>query len=374
MAPPSREPASSGGSSSDLTLMDPDPISETTPLLNGNKSNDAEDGPPPPPGKPLPRMQVFLLCYAKAMEPIAFFAIFPFIAQMVKRNGNLPDSDVGFYSGIIESLFSATQMFVLYFWGYLADTVGRKPVLLWSTGGMAAATFFFTVSTSIWQMMMWRCVAGMFSGSGLVIRTMLSDHTTAETQATAFSWFAFSNNVGIFLGPIIGGALADPVRQFPGLFGGIKLLEDYPYLLAGVTITTCSLSSIILAALFLEETLEPKSDTTTAGVAAPARQRLSTFELLKAPGVANVIWVYTHVMFLAFAFTAILPVLLFTPVDLGGLGFPPFRISVWMAIQGLSQATWLIVAFPSCSAASAQRARCLPASSSTHSSSRASSP
>ncbi|KAK1249737.1 hypothetical protein MKX08_009740 [Trichoderma sp. CBMAI-0020] len=344
---PSRDPISSA-SSSDLTLMDPEPISETTPLFTGSKSTDAEDGrPAPPPGKPLPKMQVFLLCFAKAMEPIAFFAIFPFIAQMVQRNGNLPESDVGFYSGLIESLFSATQMVVLYFWGYLADTVGRKPVLLWSLVGMAVATFFFTVSTSIWQMIVFRCVAGVFSGSGLVIRTMLSDHTTAETQAVAFSWFAFANNVGIFLGPIIGGALADPAEQFPGVFGGIKLLEDYPYILAGVAITACSVVSIVLSVLYLEETLEPESSTTTAGVSAPARpHRLSTMELLKAPGVGIVIWVYTHVMFLAFAFTAILPVLLFTPIDLGGVEFSPFRISVWMAIQGASQATWLIVAFP----------------------------
>ncbi|KAL6909134.1 major facilitator superfamily domain-containing protein [Trichoderma evansii] len=347
MAPPAPDPISSA-SSSDLTLMDPEPMaSETTPLI-GNKSNDVEDDAArPTPGKPLPKMQVFLLCLAKAIEPIAFFAIFPFIARMVERNGNLPKSDVGFYSGLIESLFSLTQMFVLYFWGYLADTVGRKPVLLWSLVGMAVATFFFTVSTSILQMIVFRCIAGVFSGSGLVIRTMLSDHTTAETQAVAFSWFAFANNVGIFLGPMIGGLLADPTEQFPGLFGGIKLLEDYPYILAGVAITACSVVSIVLSISFLEETLEPESTTTTAGVSAPARpQRLSTFELLKAPGVAIVIWVYTHVMFLAFAFTAILPVLLYTPIELGGVDFSPFRISVWMTVQGASQATWLVVAFP----------------------------
>ncbi|KAM0259838.1 hypothetical protein ACHAQJ_003082 [Trichoderma viride] len=349
MAPsPPPDPISS--SSSDLTLIDPEPMtaSETTPLITSKTTeNEVEDGAAhAPPGKPLPKMQVFLLCFAKAMEPIAFFAIFPFIAQMVQRNGNLPDSDVGFYSGLIESLFSATQMVVLYFWGYLADTVGRKPVLLWSLIGMAVATFFFTVSTTIWQMIMFRCIAGVFSGSGLVIRTMLSDHTTSETQAVAFSWFAFANNVGIFLGPIIGGTLADPTEQFPGLFGGIPLLEQYPYILAGAAITFFSVISIVLSMLYLEETLEPETLTTTTGTPSARPHRLSTLELLKAPGVAIVIWVYTHVMFLAFAFTAILPVVLFTPIDLGGVQFSPFRISVWMAIQGASQATWLIVAFP----------------------------
>lgn len=33
---------------------------------------------------------------------------------------------------------------------------------------------------------------------------MLSEHSTYKTQARAFSWFAFSGNMGIFLGPVIG--------------------------------------------------------------------------------------------------------------------------------------------------------------------------
>ncbi|OTA07456.1 MSF permease [Trichoderma parareesei] len=372
MAPPLPESISCSSSSDDLTLLDPEPMpTETSLLLPGKTAHDVENAASKQhhhhhAGKPLPGMQVFLLCFAKAMEPIAFFAIFPFIAQMVQRNGNLPTSDVGFYSGLIESLFSATQMVVLYFWGHLADTIGRKPVLLWTLIGMAVATFFFTVATTIWQMILFRCLAGVFSGSGLVIRTMLSDHTTSETQAVAFSWFAFANNVGIFLGPIIGGALADPAEQFPGVFGGIQLFEDYPYLLAGVAITIINIVSIALSALYLEETLEPEDShhpttpggggassasattTTTATATTPPSRphRLSTRELLKAPGVGIVIWVYTHVMFLAFAFTAILPVYLFTPVRLGGVGFSPFQNSLWMAVQGASQATWLIVAFP----------------------------
>lgn len=33
---------------------------------------------------------------------------------------------------------------------------------------------------------------------------MLSEHSTKKTQARAFSFFAFSGNLGIFLGPLIG--------------------------------------------------------------------------------------------------------------------------------------------------------------------------
>jgi len=66
---------------------------------------------------PLPRTQIFLLCFTRVVEPIAFFSIFPYINQMIEQTGGIKKKDVGFYSGLIESLFSATQMCVMIFWG-----------------------------------------------------------------------------------------------------------------------------------------------------------------------------------------------------------------------------------------------------------------
>jgi MFS-type transporter involved in bile tolerance (Atg22 family) len=36
------------------------------------------------------------------------------------------------------------------------------------------------------------------------VRAMITENSTPRTQARAFSFFAFSGNVGIFLGPLIG--------------------------------------------------------------------------------------------------------------------------------------------------------------------------
>lgn len=73
---------------------------------------------------------------------------------------------------------------------------------------------------------------------------------------------------------------------------------------------------------------------------------MSTLELLQAPGVPITLYIYAHVMILAFSYTAICPVLLFTPVHLGGFGLTPLQISMFMAVTGLSQALWLLIAFP----------------------------
>jgi MFS family permease len=314
-----------------------------------NASTAKPDGQPTGADKPLPRGQIMLLCYVRMMEPIAFFSIFPFIAQMVQRNGNLPVSDVGFYSGMIESIFSATQTVVLIFWGRLADKVGRKPVLIYSLCGMVIAPALFGMARTIGEMVLFRCLAGVFSGSGLIIRTMIGDHSTPKTQAVAFSWFAFAGNVGILVGQIIGGPLADPASQYPGLFGGIEFFENYPYALPGFVVGAISITGVVLSMLFLEETLHKDQ------VAAPASSgssedhhapKMTIWQLVKAPGVGAVLWIYCHVMFLAFAFTAILPVALYTPIGIGGMGCSSMQMSIYMAAQGISQALWLLLAFP----------------------------
>jgi hypothetical protein len=64
--------------------------------------------------KPLPKLQIFLLCYARMIEPIAFFGIFPFISKMIFETGNLEEADVGFYAGLIvrplPTLFSSASL------------------------------------------------------------------------------------------------------------------------------------------------------------------------------------------------------------------------------------------------------------------------
>lgn len=328
---------------------------EDTPLLHDEAASFRQHADPAVPvghglsyaERPLPKGQIFLLCFARMMEPIAFFSIFPFIAQMVQKNGRLPESDVGFYSGLIESLFSATQMVVLIFWGRLADQVGRKPVLLCSLVGLAIGPLLFCLATTIPEMIFFRCLAGMFSGSDLIIRTMIAENITPKTQAKAFGWFSIAGNLGMFLGPVVGGALASPTTQYPGLFGGLEFFEQHPYALPGFATGVTSLACALTVALFLKETLLDEEALQNDG---PSGQQpasgLSVAEIVKAPGVMVVILLYGHVMLLAYAFTAIFPVLLYTPVDLGGFGFGPFLISLIMATEAASQALWLLFAFP----------------------------
>jgi len=298
--------------------------------------------------KPLPVWQIAALCYARWVEPVAFFSIIPYINQMAQENGNLDDADVGFYSGLIESVFSLTQMFVMLLWGRAADRFGRKPVLVLSLVGVSGATALFGMARGIGQMMLYRSLAGVFAGTIVTIRTMISEHSTSKTQARAFSWFAFTGNMGILFGPLIGGALVNPATQYPRLFGNVAFFHDHPYALPSLVVGAIGLSAVAVTALCVEETLPKhrRSGNNSEGAAGPKPGEHTTRTLLDCPGVPIVLYTYGHIMLLAYAYTAVVPVFWFTKVALGGLGLTPLEISLLMGVNGLAQSIWILLIFP----------------------------
>ena len=111
---------------------------------------------------------------------------------MVERVGGEATENVGYWVGTIESSFSLVQMLFTIFYGRIADRLGRKPVMVFSLGGIGLASALFGMSTTLWQMLTFRCLAGLFSGSSVTIRSMLSENCTKKTQAKAFGWFMFA--------------------------------------------------------------------------------------------------------------------------------------------------------------------------------------
>lgn len=339
---------------------------EATPLLAGSRAttivNDTSDGEDPEDfsganriaqngtesADEIPKTQVLLLCFVRLFEPIAFFAIFPFVNQMIFDTGEVPESDVGFYSGLIESIFSLTQVIVMIPWGRLADhpRVGRKPVLVVSTVGIAICTALFGVSTTIWQMFLFRCSAGVFAGSLVTIRTMLAENSTKQTQAKIFGWFAVAGNLGIFIGPLIGGALSDPAHQYKRVFGHVGFFKQYPYALATLFCGVVGLIMAVTVLLFVKETLKVKSSPADGHNDTDDNRGMSLRDIVKSPGVAMVLFLQLHIMLLAFSYTAVMPVFFFTRIPLGGFGLTPARISILMGVGGLAQAIWMLLVFP----------------------------
>jgi hypothetical protein len=113
--------AKSRNETTPLLHVEPAPIDESTDPSFANGSAPENEVQDVELDIPLPRAQIFLLCYTAVIEPIAFFGIFPYINFMIEKVGGVEKADVGFYSGLIESLFSATQMCVMLLWGKVCN-------------------------------------------------------------------------------------------------------------------------------------------------------------------------------------------------------------------------------------------------------------
>lgn len=98
---------------------------ERTPLIKTTQNPQSN------PITPLPKVQLFIICLIRIVEPICFYVIFPFINQMLLEVGAAEtEEEVGYAAGIVESLFSITQLMTVFHWGTLSDRIGRKPVLI----------------------------------------------------------------------------------------------------------------------------------------------------------------------------------------------------------------------------------------------------
>ncbi|KAH8919797.1 MFS general substrate transporter [Atractiella rhizophila] len=289
--------------------------------------------------KPLPKVQIGLLAACRFIESVMFFVIFPFISEMIVRVGGIEEVKVGFWAGLIESLFSLTQVFVMIPWGLLSDRIGRKPVLVISMLGLSTAQLFFGLANDLKSMIIFRCLAGVFAGTAVTVRTMVSENSTQKTQARTFSLWAFAGNIGITLGPLIGGPLADAATNFGGIFERISIIRDHPYALPCFVAGGLGYVATLTSLLFLKETLP-------ANKGEKKEKPPGILTLLKAPGVAHVVGLQFNILIVGFGFTAIAPVFWFIPVPLGGFGFSPAQISLLLSLTGICQALWLLLFFP----------------------------
>ena len=68
-------------------------------------------------------------------------------------------------------------------------------------------------------------------------------------------------NIGIIVGPILGGVLSDPAGSYPSLFGGVPFFENFPYATPNIVSSIFLFVAAVAVWLGLEETLDAIRET-----------------------------------------------------------------------------------------------------------------
>ena len=75
---------------------------------------------------------------------------------------------------------------------YLADQIGRKPVILGGITGLAISLASFGMSKSLAAMVLSRCMGGALGGVWACSNIMVGETTDRSNQAIAFQWLDVS--------------------------------------------------------------------------------------------------------------------------------------------------------------------------------------
>ncbi|KAG9015942.1 hypothetical protein FRB90_004118 [Tulasnella sp. 427] len=305
-------------------------------------NEDAEAQPllPKKPVTPLPKGQLAVVLFARLAEPIAYTQIFPYINAMVEELHIAPPKQVGFYSGLIDSLFALTQLCTIVHWGALSDRIGRKPVILIGLSGVTVATLCFGLSNTLWQLLLSRALIGALCGNVAVIQSVISDITDETNQNKAFPLPALIWYMGAMIGPLIGGLLSHPAERYPSLFGNITLLKKR------------SLPRIKRAKRMESSSTTEVSSSSSVGSnddpAKPTSMQESDrkFGLLANPTVRRVVCAGFIMEFLMIGFDTVFVLWSYTPLALGGLERKPAEIGLVLSLVGTFGIACTTVVFP----------------------------
>lgn len=207
---------------------------------------------------PLPTRQFAILAVISLSEQTALNSISPYLPQMTSSFAEVDPSQVGFYVGIIASAFALAQFSTNFFWGWLSDRIGRKPVILTGTVLTSACFLAFGFCKTLGQAVAVQLLMGLVNGNQRVVSTCLGEITDRSNQSRAFVYLPVVYGLGGITGPILGGLLVSK--------GGLSPDKDpYPYLLPNLVAAAVLLVDLILTMAFLEESLEEGRDLPPLG-------------------------------------------------------------------------------------------------------------
>ncbi|MFZ4600953.1 MAG: TCR/Tet family MFS transporter [Caulobacterales bacterium] len=162
---------------------------------------------------PPPRKAAFAFVFVTVLlDTMALGIVVPVLPTIVL---GFVDNDTAQAAHVVGALgaFWATMQFVsMPFLGALSDQFGRRPVILISNFGMAAAYLIVATAPSLIWIFASRILSGIAAASVSTANAYIADVTPPDQRAARFGVLGAAFGAGFVLGPAIGGLLgaADP--------------------------------------------------------------------------------------------------------------------------------------------------------------------
>ncbi|TVT99581.1 hypothetical protein EJB05_55009, partial [Eragrostis curvula] len=293
--------------------------------------------------KRIPYKELFFVAITSIATALPISALFPFLYFMIEDlQVAKKEEDIGLYAGFLGASYFVGRFFASFFWGVVADRIGRKPIIIFSVISVIIFNTLFGLSVKYWMAITTRLILGALNGMLAPIKAYSIEVCIPEHQALGLSIVSTGWGIGLVLGPSIGGYFARPSLQYPHIFSEKSVFGRFPYLLPCLCISIFSIV-VLVTCIWLPETLHKHRNSIDNEVEMSSESRTTprtedvhpNKSLYKNWPLISSIISYSIFTFHDTAYSEIFSLWVVSDKKYGGLSFSSKEVGQVLAVSGV---------------------------------------
>lgn len=154
------------------------------------------------------------------IDAIGFGIVLPVLPKLIVDLTQLDLTHATRIGGYLAAAYALAQFFAGPILGNLGDSIGRRPVLLFSTIAFAIDYALCAAAPTLAWLFLGRVIAGIAGATFGPANAVLADVTPPEKRGATFGLMGAAFGIGFILGPVIGGLIAKLDPRTPFLVAG----------------------------------------------------------------------------------------------------------------------------------------------------------
>jgi DHA1 family multidrug resistance protein-like MFS transporter len=155
------------------------------------------------------RQTLWAMVAIQFVMTMAFSMLTPIMPLFLPELGVHSEAGIDIWAGILSGITSFIAAFASPLWGRVADTHGRKLMLIRSSLAVGFFAALMGLSVNVWQFFGARALMGVFAGFSSSAIALVASQVPEGRLGYSLGWLSTGQLVGSLVGPIIGGGLAD---------------------------------------------------------------------------------------------------------------------------------------------------------------------
>lgn len=167
---------------------------------------------------------MYIVFFAQMMAVAGFMTSVPFLPLYVEELGTRTKLSTELMAGLVYSAQAFTMAIASPIWGALADRHGRKLMVERAMFGGTVVLLLMGFAQSAEQLVLLRAVQGLVTGTIGAANALVAAATPREHTGYAMGLLQVGLGIGLAVGPLVGGFVADAINYSAAFFVTAGLL------------------------------------------------------------------------------------------------------------------------------------------------------